>query len=159
MSVHFTTQLASSDKITFEGGEKLTTSFMVSGGCYFSALNGIHFGYNVLFAPGVKIISSNHNVSPDRLSLPGNPVRLGNNVWIGTNAVILPEVSIGDNCIIGAGAIVTKSFPSNCILAGNPAKIIGLICDCGGRMVPGIEEFKCSTCSSIKTKTFRNPNA
>ncbi|MDN5091633.1 hypothetical protein [Aliarcobacter butzleri] len=48
---------------------------------------------------------------------------LRNNCWI-ANVVIMPEVSIGNNVIIGAGSIVTKSFPSNCVIAGNPAKII-----------------------------------
>lgn len=50
--------------------------------------------------------------------------KIGNNVDIGCNTVIIGDISIGDNVIIGAGSVVTKSFPSNCIIAGNPAKII-----------------------------------
>jgi len=52
------------------------------------------------------------------------PIIIGNNVWIGTRVIILPGVQIGDNTIIGAGAVVTKSFPANSIIGGNPAKII-----------------------------------
>lgn len=54
----------------------------------------------------------------------GLPVTIGNNVWIGGDATIIPGVTIGDNVTIGAGAVVTKSFPSNVVIAGNSAKII-----------------------------------
>lgn len=53
------------------------------------------------------------------------PIAIGNNVSIGTNALILPGVTIGDNCIVGAGAVVTKSVPANSVVAGVPAKVIG----------------------------------
>lgn len=52
------------------------------------------------------------------------PVKLGDNVWIGGGASILPGVTIGDNCVIGAGSVVTKDVESNTIVAGNPARFI-----------------------------------
>lgn len=52
------------------------------------------------------------------------PVRIGNNVWVGANVTILPGVSIGDNAIIAAGAVVTKDVPANMLAAGIPAKVI-----------------------------------
>lgn len=55
---------------------------------------------------------------------PEKPIKIGNNVWVGTRVIILPGVEIGDNTIIGAGAVVTKSFPKDCIIGGNPAKIL-----------------------------------
>ena len=56
-------------------------------------------------------------------------ISIGNNVYIGNNALIMPGVSIGNNVIIGAGSVVTKSIPSDVIVGGNPAKIIGTFAD------------------------------
>ena len=54
----------------------------------------------------------------------GVPITIGNNVWIGGNATILPGVNIGDNSVIGAGSVVTKDIPSNVLAVGNPCRII-----------------------------------
>lgn len=53
-----------------------------------------------------------------------SPVKIGKNVWIGSNSTILPGVTIGDNAIIGAGSVVTKDIPADMIAVGNPAKVI-----------------------------------
>lgn len=124
VSVHFTTQLSSQKNIHIKGGDKTLKSFSFSGNCYFSGYNGIEIGYNVLFGPGIKVISSNHNFKKDREPVKENPIVIGDNVWIGTNAIILSGVIIGDNSIVAAGAIVTKNVPKNVIVAGNPARII-----------------------------------
>lgn len=91
---------------------------------YIQATNGIIFGSNVELGPGVKIISSNHDLTNFRNHTPSNPIKIGSNVWIGANSVVLPEVSIGENVIIGAGSIVSKNIPSNSIAVGNPCKVI-----------------------------------
>ncbi|MGL4673104.1 DapH/DapD/GlmU-related protein, partial [Cetobacterium sp.] len=57
----------------------------------------------------------------------GKPVKIGNNVWIGGRSVICPGVTLGDNVVVAAGSVVTKSFPNNCIIGGNPAKTIRMI--------------------------------
>ena len=62
-------------------------------------------------------------------------ISIGNNVYIGNNALIMPGVSIGDNVIIGAGSVVTKSIPSDVIVGGNPARIIGTFADYKERML------------------------
>lgn len=88
------------------------------------------FGKNVMTGPEIIVLSVNH--STVRNGVPFNkqghfqrkPVIIGNNVWVGTRAIILPGVVIGDNCVIGAGAVVSKSVPSNCTIVGNPARII-----------------------------------
>jgi acetyltransferase-like isoleucine patch superfamily enzyme len=60
--------------------------------------------------------------------LPGKDVIIGKKCWIGMNSVILPGVCLGDHTIVGAGSVVTKSFPDgNCIIAGNPARIIRVL--------------------------------
>ena len=58
---------------------------------------------------------------PPRPKLRTDPVKIADNVWIGMNAVILKGVTIGENCVVAAGAVVTKSIPSNTVVAGNPA--------------------------------------
>lgn len=56
-------------------------------------------------------------------------ITIGNNVYIGNNALIMPGITIGDNVVVGAGSVVTKSVPSDCVVAGNPAKYISSITD------------------------------
>ncbi|CAM7309875.1 TPA: acetyltransferase [Citrobacter freundii] len=93
------------------------------------------FGNHVLIASRVFISDLNHGVyNGNNQSLASSivkdrplctkPVILGNNVWIGEGAVILPGVNLGNNVIVGANAVVTKSFPDNVILAGAPAIVI-----------------------------------
>lgn len=103
-------------------------------GQYIQATNGIHFGSNVIMAPGVKLISSNHDPNDFAQHLPCDPIVIGSNCWIGANAVILPGVRLGDHVIVGAGAVVTKSFPGNCVIAGVPARAVKQLSDYAGRM-------------------------
>lgn len=91
---------------------------------YISGSNGLIMGNNVFMAPGVQVITANHNFTDYRKAIPCRPVEIGSNVWIGAHVVILPEVHIGDNVIIGAGSIVTKDIPSNVIAVGNPCKVL-----------------------------------
>lgn len=125
--VHYTTTIASPQNVVVKGGDKFFSSLEASGGCYFSAFNGIEFGYNVLFAPNVKIISSNHDFTIHRASVESSPVTIGDEVWIGTSAVILPGVSIGRGSVIAAGAVVTKDVKEFTVVAGVPARIIRVI--------------------------------
>ena len=120
--VHYTSRVTVPEKIRI--GERVWVSFAASGGCYVQGRNGIEIGDHSLFAPGVKIISANHD--PDHLGqwLPAEPVVIGRRCWIGANAVILPGVQLGDGCRVGAGAVVTKSFPSDSAVGGVPARRI-----------------------------------
>ncbi|MCG3672246.1 acyltransferase [Aliarcobacter butzleri] len=125
-SKHFTSKILNVKNIKFdETSHKTLKSFFGSGGCYFNGANGIEIGSGTFWAVNVVIISETYDVLNSLKSKSiTKPVIIGNNCWIGANVVIMPEVSIGNNVIIGAGSIVTKSFPSNCVIAGNPAKII-----------------------------------
>jgi acetyltransferase-like isoleucine patch superfamily enzyme len=93
-------------------------------GCYFQCFGArIVIGKGTYIAPNVGIITSNHDLLNPQNHLEGKDVVLGENCWIGMNAVILPGVHLGARTVVGAGAIVRTSFPEgNCILAGVPAK-------------------------------------
>ncbi len=94
-------------------------------GCYIQAMNGIHVGRNLWVGPGVKIISANHDPCDYARHIKTNPIKIGDDCWLGSNCVILPGVELGDHTIVAAGAVVTKSFDEGDImLAGVPAKII-----------------------------------
>lgn len=97
-----------------------------SVGCYFQAIGAkIRIGKGTIIAPGVGVITSNHDVFNLAEHAEGKDVVIGENCWIGMNAVILPGVVLGDRTIVGAGAVVTKSFPQgNCIIVGNPARLL-----------------------------------
>lgn len=105
--------------------------------CTFLDDNKIIIGDNALIAPNVQIYTAFHPLNAkDRFGevkengvfefckTQTAPVIIGNNVWIGGGAIILPGVTIGDNVVIGAGSVVTKDIPSNKIAYGNPCKVI-----------------------------------
>lgn len=87
----------------------------------------IFIGDKVMFGPNVTIATPNHPIMPelreDALQY-NKEVHIGNNVWIGAGAVLVPGVSIGDNSVIGAGSIVTKDIPSNVVAVGNPCRVL-----------------------------------
>jgi acetyltransferase-like isoleucine patch superfamily enzyme len=116
--VHFTSRVIGDISI----GEGVWVSFAVSGGCYIQGGNGIVLGDNTIFAPNVKMISANHDKTDKSKWITNKPIVIGKNCWIGANAVILPGVELGDNVIVAAGSVVNKSFESNSIIAGVPAK-------------------------------------
>ncbi|MCI5130479.1 MAG: acyltransferase [Candidatus Electrothrix sp. EH2] len=121
--IHFTSRVWGDIKV----GNNTWKSFAVSGGCYIQGGNGIEIGDDTLFAPGVKIISSNHQKNDHDKWEKAPPITIGRRVWIGANAVILPGVQIGDDAVIGAGAVVTKSVPQYGLAVGNPAKVIKIL--------------------------------
>lgn len=95
-------------------------------GCYYQCHNGvITVGKNVHIAPNCGIITTNHDVYNPEKHVEGKDVTIGDNCWIGMNSMILPGVTLGNNTVVGAGSVVTKSFEEGfVVIGGNPAKII-----------------------------------
>ena len=97
-----------------------------SGNCYFQAYDAsIHIGHGTYIAPGVGLITSNHDVyNLDQRSDVADVI-IGKDCWIGMNSIVLPGVVLGDHTVVGAGSVVTHSFPKGFIvIAGNPARVI-----------------------------------
>ena len=103
----------------------------------------VTIGDNVMIAPHVSLLTAYHpkhytqrivRKMPDTFEPHGrgdyeliSPITIGNNVWIGSSAIVLPGVSIGDNSIIGAGSVVTRSVPTDSLAIGSPAKVVRTI--------------------------------
>lgn len=119
--VHFTSIVTYPNRI-YVG---IDTNPGFSNGCNIHGINGIYIGDYTQMASGIGIQSGNHSVYDNRIQMDGKPVRIGKYCWVGQNAIILPEVELGDFTIVGAGAVVTKSFPKGyCVIGGVPAKKI-----------------------------------
>jgi maltose O-acetyltransferase len=89
--------------------------------------NVITIGDDAQIGPGVHIYTALHPLEPEtrRSGLEmAKPVTIGNNVWLGGKCVICPGVRIGDNSVIGAGSVVVKDIPANCVAVGNPCRVI-----------------------------------
>lgn len=87
----------------------------------------IFIGDSVMFAPNVVLSTTGHPINPElrrKVAQFSIPIVIGDNVWVGANAVILPGVHIGDNTVIGAGSIVTKDIPANVVAVGNPCHVL-----------------------------------
>lgn len=87
----------------------------------------ITIGRDVLIGPNVQLLTPTHPLEPELRRAKyeaAEPIVIGDNVWLGGGAIVLPGVTIGANSIVGAGAVVTKDVPPNVVVAGNPAAII-----------------------------------
>ncbi len=95
-------------------------------GCYWQNHDGIiTIGKECWIGPNVGIITTNHNINNPNEHSKGQDIILGDQCWIGMNSVILPGVKLGPHVVVGAGSVVTKSFPEgHCVIAGVPAKIV-----------------------------------
>lgn len=87
----------------------------------------IYIGDKVMFGPNVTIATANHPINPqlrEKGMQYNKEVHIGNNVWIGAGAIIVPGITIGDNSVIGAGSVVTRDIPANVVAVGNPCRVM-----------------------------------
>jgi acetyltransferase-like isoleucine patch superfamily enzyme len=97
----------------------------INHACTFLDMGGITLEDDVLIGPKVNLVTENHPLDPvDRRSLISKPIVIKRNAWIGAAATILPGVTIGENSVVAAGAVVTADVAPNTIVGGVPAKII-----------------------------------
>ena len=100
----------------------------INSGCHFQDQGGIEIGDGALIGHNVVLATINHDLNPK-----GNrknhyaPIRIGAHVWIGSNATILPGVTIGDHAVVAAGAVVARDVPAMTVVGGVPAKVLKVI--------------------------------
>ena len=100
----------------------------INSDCKFQDQGGIFIDDGALIGHGVVLATLNHDLDPEkRQQLHPAPIRIGKRVWIGANATVSQGVTIGDNSVVAAGAVVNKDVPANTIVGGVPAKIIKTI--------------------------------
>ncbi len=100
----------------------------INHACSFLDMGGITIEDRVLIGPKVNLVTENHPLAPaNRRALVAKPIVIKCNAWIGAGATILPGVTIGENAVVAAGAVVSKDVPANTIVGGVPAKVIKAI--------------------------------
>lgn len=111
-------------------GKNITigNNVFINAGCKFQDQGGIFIDDGALIGHGVVLATLNHDLDPEkRQQLHPAPIRIGKRVWIGANATVTQGVTIGDNAVVAAGAVVNRDVPADTIVGGVPAKVIGKI--------------------------------
>lgn len=104
---------------------RLGKKVFINSGCMFMDRGGITLDDGVFVGPNVSLITENHAEEPHlRHNVYTKPIHIKQNAWIGTGAIVLPGVTVGQNAIVAAGSVVTKDVADNTIVGGNPAKRI-----------------------------------
>ena len=108
-------------------GKNITVgnNVFINADCKFQDQGGITIDDGALIGHGVVLATLNHDMDPEkRQQLHPAPIHIGKRVWIGANATVTAGVTIGDNSVVAAGAVVTKDVPANVVVGGVPARII-----------------------------------
>jgi acetyltransferase-like isoleucine patch superfamily enzyme len=127
-NIDATTSIFTPFQINYGNNTKIGKNVFINFDCIFLDLGGITIEDNVMLAPKVSLLSEGHPISAnDRQTLTTGKIYIKKNAWIGANATILPGVTIGENSIVAAGAVVSKDVPDNTIVGGVPAKFIKTI--------------------------------
>lgn len=103
----------------------LGKNVFINHACSFLDIGGITIEDEVQIGPRVNLTSENHPLDPlDRKTLLLSPILIKRNAWIGAGATILPGVTVGENAVVAAGAVVNRDVPPNAVVAGVPAKVV-----------------------------------
>ncbi|MCC3269496.1 sugar O-acetyltransferase [Arthrobacter gengyunqii] len=97
----------------------------INSGCRFQDQGGISIGDDCLIGHNAVLATLNHDLSPSRRAdMHPAPITIGRNVWLGSNVTVLPGVTIGNDAVVAAGAVVTKDVPARSVVVGSPARVI-----------------------------------
>lgn len=100
----------------------------INSGCKFQDQGGVYLGDRCLIGHNVVLVTLNHHMEPSRRGgMVPKPIRLGNDVWIGSGSIVLPGVTIGDGAVVAAGSVVTKDVEACVVVAGVPARVVKYI--------------------------------
>lgn len=102
---------------------KIGKNVFINHGLTIMARGGVEIEDDVMIGPNVSLLTANHEFSDHRVLLVSK-IMLRRNAWIGANSTILPGVTVGENSVVAAGAVVTKDVPDNVVVGGNPARVI-----------------------------------
>ena len=118
--------------LTSDFGRNITLGerIFINAGCRFQDQGGITIGDDCLIGHNTVFATLNHDLDPSRRAdMHPAPIVLGRNVWIGANVTILPGVTIGDNAVVAAAAVVTKDVPADAVVVGAPARVVRSVTD------------------------------
>jgi acetyltransferase-like isoleucine patch superfamily enzyme len=116
------------DQVGPQSGIVLEERVAMNFGCYIEGSGGVLIGQRTVLGPNVVIVSSGHRIDPEvPVQSSGKnygAVSIGEDVWIGANAVVLSGITVGNRAVIGAGSVVTQDVPARSVVAGNPAHVL-----------------------------------
>ena len=112
-------------------GIRLGKNVFINQNCTFYDLGGIEIGDEAMIGPNVSLITSGHPLSPAqrRTGVVASPIRIHRNVWIAAGVTVIGGVTIGENAVVAAGAVVTRDVPPDTLVGGNPARVIRTLAD------------------------------
>ncbi len=111
---------------------KIGSNLFANANCTILDIAQVTIGDNCMFGPNVTLCTAGHPVHPGSRNTGweyGKPIVIGSNTWIGTGAIILPGVTVGNGCVIGGGSVVTRDIPDMTVAVGNPCRVIRRLTD------------------------------
>ena len=124
---------ANLNRLTFNDADEIRVgrNVFVNQNCTFYDLGGLDIADDVMIGPNVSLITSGHPLEPSRRRAftIAKPIVIERNVWIGAGATVIGGVTVGENSVVAAGSVVTKTVPPNTFVGGNPARVIRSIAE------------------------------
>ena len=111
-------------QLRIRGKARLSLSVRLVGRIHFRADGDVEFGQGVTLVGDVVLDRNEHGIEQREVAPPAAPVIIEDHAWIGSHTIVLPGVCIGRHAAVGAGSVVTRDIPANCLAVGNPARVV-----------------------------------